>query len=160
MTTCLLIVDVQRGFINAHTRHIPQGIESLQRSYAHIVATRFINGPDTPHAKILHWHRFLPGSEETAFAFTTAKNTHIITKHRYGCIDDSLLAWLRERAIATVDLCGIDTDMCVFKNAVDLFDDGIRPRVLTEHCASHAGREYHDMAIRLLERAIGKEQII
>ncbi len=160
MTNCLFIIDVQRGFINEHTRHIPQKVEALQHNYENIIVTQFINSSDTPHATILGWRRFMPQSPEITLAFTPRDNAHIISKNRYGCVDDGLVEWLNKRNIETVDICGIDTDMCVLKNAIDLFENNVRPRILSECCASHAGREYHDAALMLLRRAVGEKQVI
>ena len=43
--------------------------------------------------------------------------------------------------------------------AVDLFQNGFRPVVLADACASHAGPDYHEAGLRLLERLIGRRQI-
>lgn len=59
-----------------------------------------------------------------------------------------------------VDLRGIDTDACVMASALSLFEYGKVPRVLVDYCGSIAGLEYHNMALRILERNIGKDQLI
>lgn len=157
---CLMIIDVQQGFINEHTRHLPEKIERLQQGYDQIFATQFINHPDSPHARILHWHRFMPGGDEVRLAFQVVNNVHVIRKSGYGAIGSKVMNVIQKYKIQQIDLCGMDTDMCVLKNAVDLFEAGIVPRVLTEYCGSHAGPEFHEMGLRLLERAIGKEQLV
>ena len=43
MTTPLLIVDVQKGFINDATRHIPARVADLAWRYDQVLVTRFIN---------------------------------------------------------------------------------------------------------------------
>ncbi len=37
----LLIIDVQKGFINEWTRHIPARVESLQSEFDRLWVTRF-----------------------------------------------------------------------------------------------------------------------
>jgi len=44
--TALLIVDLQKGFINEHTAHIPALVQELIPSYQTIFATRFYNPED------------------------------------------------------------------------------------------------------------------
>jgi hypothetical protein len=57
MTEPLLIVDVQCGFINQFTHHIPQRIARLIRKneYAPLVFTRFINSTESPYQKVLSY---------------------------------------------------------------------------------------------------------
>ena len=58
MTAPLLIVDVQSGFINPFTHHIPQRIARLieRNEYAPVLFTRFINSTDGPYQRFLNWH--------------------------------------------------------------------------------------------------------
>ena len=53
----LLVVDVQQGFINDFTRHIPATIARLieRERYDRILFTRFINRPDGPYPRMLGW---------------------------------------------------------------------------------------------------------
>ena len=39
----LVIVDVQKGFVNEHTRDSVADIEALQRRFETVIATRFLN---------------------------------------------------------------------------------------------------------------------
>lgn len=58
MSEPLLIVDVQPGFINEFTHHIPQRVTRLiQRDqYAPLLFTRFINETHGPYQRFLNWH--------------------------------------------------------------------------------------------------------
>ena len=156
----LLIVDVQVGFVNDATRHILPKVEELQRKYAHVYATRFINAEGSPYRKLLDWHRFYESSEDVPLAFDPVDGVTVIDKHVYTCITPAFLQGLRSKGIEEVAICGIDTDACVSACAVDLFENGFRPILLSEACASHAGAEYHEAALRILARLIGKNQII
>ena len=155
----LLIVDVQNGFINAHTSSIPTLVERLQNDYETVVATRFNNQPGSPYRKFMNWGRFAPGTDDVGLAFNAHKNVLVWDKDVYTCIDDKFLDFLASRSIDEVHVCGIDTDVCVTKCAVDLFEAGIRPVVLSTYCASHGGPSYHDAALQILRRYIGPDQI-
>ena len=156
----LIVIDVQRGFVNEHTRHVPPVVERLQSGYDRIHATRFVNAEGSPYRKILGWHRFAEGAPDTELAFRPAARAAIARKHVYSCVSETLLRELRERGTAEVSLCGIDTDACVLVSAVDFFQRGIRPLVLAEACASHAGPERHEAGLRLLERLVGNGQVL
>jgi hypothetical protein len=55
-------------------------------------------------------------------------------------------------------LCGIDTDSCVLKTAVDTFERNPTPWILKDACASHAGA--HAVGLFIAARFIGANQII
>ena len=51
---------------------------------------------------------------------------------------EALAAWLRERRVEQVDVCGIATDHCVRATALDSAREGFDTRVLTALCAGVA----------------------
>lgn len=157
---CLLIIDVQRGFVVPATSHIPDLVGQLQHSYTHVIASRFYNPEGSMYRKLIHWGRFAPGSDDTLLAFTPRPDAFILDKPRYSCLGSGLLEKLNEWNVSVVDICGIDTDICVTKNAVDLFEIGITPRVLSQYCGSHGGIELHEVAIKILRRYIGSDQVV
>ena len=116
--------------------------------------------PESLYRKIIHWHRFSPGSEDVDFAFSVRPDALVIDKPRYSCVDEFLLATLRRWNVTQADVCGIDTDICVTKTAVDLFEAGIVPRVLSRLSASCRDSELHDAALQILRRYIGAAQVI
>ena len=155
----LLIVDVQRGFINDATRHIPALVEALAGAYGEVFVSRFVNPPGSAHRRLIHWDRFAPGSADTELAFTPPAGAVVFDKSGYSCIGGDLLRRIRATGAGQVDICGIATDNCILCTAVDLFDEGLRPVVLAEACASHGGEAYHLWGLRILRRLIGPEQI-
>ena len=156
----LLIVDVQKGFVNEKTKHIPNLVEKLQYNYNLVIATRFINLPNSPYRRLIKWNHLSPDTDEIQLAFQPKEGTIIIDKYIYTCINDSFLSLLNEHNIREVDICGIDTDICVTKCAVDLFEHNITPFVLKNYCATHADTNLQDAALIILARYIGGSQII
>ena len=159
MSAGLLIIDVQQGFINAATRHLPARVADLQDDYDHVFATQFVNPPDSPYRRLIGWQRFAPGSDDVQLAFTPRDGVPVIEKHIYSCVTPALIDQVRQARVDELHLCGIATDNCVLKSAVDLFEVNWRPVVLADFCASHAGAEYHKWALAILERFLGKEQV-
>jgi nicotinamidase-related amidase len=160
MATPLLIIDVQKGFITESTDHIPGIVEALAAQYKTVFATRFINPRGSAYRRLIHWERFAPGSEDTQLAFIPPTGTALIEKFSYSCVDAGFRARLEMMDATEVHLCGIATDNCVLKCAVDLFEAGYRPVVLAAACASHAGTDYHDWGLKILRRMIGTEQVL
>lgn len=58
-----------------------------------------------------------------------------------------------------VYLAGVDTDCCVLTTATSLFENNIRPIVLTKYCASNGGPQSHEAGILCLKRLIGEKQL-
>lgn len=57
-------------------------------------------------------------------------------------------------------ICGIATESCVVKTAVDAFERGLIRWVLTDATASHAGDEAHAAGLLVAGRFIGSGQLI
>lgn len=160
MPKALLIVDVQNGFVNEKTKHIPTLVEKLQYNYDLVIATRFINLPDSPFRRLIKWDHLSPDTNEIELAFKPKEGAVVIDKYIYSCIDEPFLRLLKDKGIEAVDICGIDTDICVTKCAVDLFERNITPYVLKDYCATHADADVQESALIILARYIGKTQII
>jgi len=158
--TALLVIDVQKGFINEHTAHIPALIQELLPSYQTIFATRFYNPEGSNYRRLMNWHRFSRESPDMELAFKPTENVMIIDKPVYTCVTDTFLATLDDLAITEIHIVGIDTDICVSKCAVDLFERERTPFVLAKYCASCAGPKFHKAALQILPRYIGENQII
>lgn len=59
-----------------------------------------------------------------------------------------------------VYLCGFDTDCCVLATAIQLFELGICPVVLSYYCHSNGGEAAHVEALTCLNRLIGMQHVI
>jgi len=163
MTEPLLIVDVQSGFINSFTHHIPQRIVRLIQGgeYAPLLFTRFINKADGPYQRFLEWHTCdrEPETNIVPELQPFVQKSFVFSKLGLCGIPDNLVEYLREQHIERIFIVGIDTDMCVLKIAMDLFDIGIEPIVFTDCCASTAGLQAHLAGLAILSRNIGAQRL-
>ncbi|OKH44465.1 nicotinamidase [Calothrix sp. HK-06] len=164
MSKPLLIVDVQVGFINSFTHHIPQRIAALINSgnYSKLIFTRFINSTDGPYQRFLDWHNCdcEPEINIAAELQPFVEQNLVFSKPGLCGITDELASYLRENHVERVFIVGIDTDMCVLKIAMDIFDIGIEPVVLTDCCASTAGLQAHLAGLAVLSRNIGAQRLL
>lgn len=163
MSKPLLIVDVQPGFINEFTHHIPQRVARLLDSgeYTQVLFTRFINKPDGPYQRFLNWHSCdrEPEINLAPELEPYAQPDLVFSKPGLCGLPDELADYLRKQQIERVFIVGIDTDMCVLKIAMDLFDIGVEPIVLTDCCASTAGLQAHLAGLAVLSRNIGATRL-
>ncbi len=163
MARVLLVVDVQRGFVSPFTEHVPDRIRRLIERGEHepVFFTRFVNEAGGPYRRFLGWDGCADRPEtdlapELAGLATPAR---VFTKPGYTGLPDELADRLRELDPEEATVVGIDTDMCVLKVAMDVFDLGIRPVVLVDCCASTAGLQAHLAGLAVLARNIGADQL-
>lgn len=162
MPRAIIVVDVQNGFINPATTHIPGRIKSLLDAVAfeHRIFTQFFNPPDSPYEKLLHWTKLRSAHEVAIVDELKAYPTVVFRKPVYSCLDQKFLHHAESHQIKEFYIAGIDTDSCVLKCAVDLFEQGFKPMVLADRCMSHGGQAAHDAALTILPRFIGGDQVI
>jgi nicotinamidase-related amidase len=163
MSSALIVVDVQNGFINEYTCHIPDRVAKLIEGgdYSPILYTRFINMPDGPYPRFVGWDSFMvpPEIDLVEIVDRHAARDAIFDKHGYAGMPEALERYLLDHDIDRVTLVGIDTDMCVLKVAMDAFDLNIEPTILIDCCASTAGLQSHLAGLAVLARNIGAQQL-
>lgn len=156
MKTALVVVDVQKYFINKYTKFIPQKIAGYiqKNKFDHILFTKFVNNRNTNFYKLLDWKKCLR-SPETDIVSPLTKYTdksNIFEKSGYSIFKSKgLLNFIQKYKITKFYLCGIDTDACILASAYDGFDLGYEMVVLKDLCRSHYGEYYHESAFKIVE---------
>jgi len=163
MKNALLVVDVQNGFINPFTRHVPTRIAQLIEREEHgpIFFTRFVNVEGSPFRRLLGWDECAEPAETELVPemIPFAVENRIYSKPGYAGLPDKLAERLQREGVERAGVVGIDTDMCVLKVALDLFDLNIEPLVYVDCCASTAGLQAHLAGLAVLARNIGASHL-
>ena len=162
MPEAIIVVDVQNGFVSPASVHIPDRIKALleQKSFEHRVFSRFSNPCGSQYEKLLSWTQCRSSPETDIVSTLSSYPTLVIDKHIYSCVSQEFLDFARANDLSEFYVCGVDTDICVLKTCVDLFEHGYRPILLSDCCMSHAGTSQHQAALEILPRFIGHRQII
>ena len=81
----LIIIDVQKGFINDHNKQMVENIENLlkREKFNNIIATQFVNNKNSQYIKSLNWNAMFT-SPEIDSALNLPKETFIVQKSSYG----------------------------------------------------------------------------
>ncbi|MGW1290567.1 isochorismatase family cysteine hydrolase [Streptomyces sp. NPDC002586] len=163
----LVIVDLQVGFINEHSRRVVPAVVRLVKEWVSrdqpVVLTRFFNLPDSPYEHITGWTGLRTAEEQRIvdelipFAEAAAA---IIDKPGSSAFTDEFSALVKKAAWTDIVLAGIDTDACVYDTALTAYHSGIRPWIVTDACASSGGAEYHDAALLLAGRNIHRQHLL
>lgn len=162
----LVVVDVQNGFINHHSKHVVPAIASLitalTERWLPVVFTRYLNEPGSAFEKYFSWSRFM-GSPDTDLASEIqplAVGQPAVDKLGYTFFNDEGTALVREHGWSDLVFCGIATESCVLKSAADAFEHGYGPWIVTDACASDAGPETHEAGLTVARRLIGRNQLV
>lgn len=160
----LVVIDMQNGFLGEKSRYvIPKVLELVQEFNKRglpIVFTRFHNEPNSQYEKLIGWKRLRSSPETDLTKELQPFADLVVDKEIYSAFTPSFTESVRERGWETMVLCGVATDGCVLKTAVDAFERGLIPIVVEDACASHAGADVHQAGLLLIRRFIGRAQIM
>lgn len=165
-TSALIVIDVQNGFVRDRSRHVVPVIVHLVEKWKNaggdIVFTRYLNYENSPYERLIGWKRMREAPETELIAELAAhfSSSIIIDKKIYSIFTDEGAALVDEYGWTDLVICGIATESCVCKTAVDAFERNLTPWVITDACASHAGQEAHDAGLLVTSRFIGHRQLI
>lgn len=165
MKRFLLVIDIQRGFINESTAEVKNRIDSLIRSKAFdcVIASVYRNYKDSPISCFMGWREMMTDEEQKLIGEASDAD-YFIYKTTYSAYCDELVQILKTENNGTVPecvyICGVDTECCVLMTAAELFEKGIRPVVLADYCGSTGGADSHNAGILSLKSIIGKSNIL
>jgi nicotinamidase-related amidase len=163
----LVVVDVQNGFVTEHSRPVLPVIVDLVRRWqtarGDVVFSRYLNYADSPFERLIGWTKMTDGPETelvTELAPYIGPHTPVIDKYIYTLFTPEGTNLVDERGWTDLYVCGIDTEICVLKTAVDAFERDLTPWILKDACASHSGSETHAAGLLIAGKFIGTNQII
>lgn len=162
----LVVVDVQNGFVREQSAHIVPIVADLvaqwQAAGGDTLFTRYLNYPGSPYERFFGWRR-LQAAPETDIVPElmpyVGKGT-VLDKKVYTPFTAEGAALIAERGWQDLYICGIATESCVLKTAVDAFEHDLTPWLIADASASHAGAEAHAAGLLVARRFIGPGQII
>ncbi|AXK37506.1 cysteine hydrolase [Streptomyces armeniacus] len=166
-TTALIVIDVQRGFINHNSRGVVPAVVELVDGWlaggGAVVFSRFHNPAGSPYERITGWKRLRTADEQALvdeLAPYVTRAAAVIDKGESSVFTEEGIRVFRQAGWTDLVLCGIDTDACVYDSAIAAYQRGYRPWIVTDACASTGGPEYHDAALLLASRNVSKTQLI
>jgi nicotinamidase-related amidase len=172
MRPVLIVVDVQNGFVTPDSAPVVPVVASLAERWLDaggaVVFTRYFNYPGSPYERLIGWYALHDAPEtdlvgEVA-ALAARTGAVVADKRAYSALTPEVRGLLARGGFTDLLICGIATDGCVLKTALDAFEAGYTPWVLADACASNASSVppagVHAAALGLLSRLIGAGQII
>lgn len=134
----LIVIDMQNGFMN-HENFVKlkEKINNLlaENIYDKIFYTKFINKENSLYRKYLNWHK-LSNTFDQDICVNIVDSSIIFEKYGYG-LNQKDLNYIKNLGINSIDICGLQTDACVFAIAFQLFDNNIFPNILINYCETY-----------------------
>lgn len=157
---CLLIIDLQRGFINDYTEHIVPRIEQIRNCFLpeNCVFTKFVNSYGSLFVNKLSWTKLI-NRDEQEIVLPNEENP-VIIKYSYSAVTNELKTYLKKKRFSNIYLAGVDIDSCVMATAFDLFDLGIMPIFINDCCSSTGGKEMEESAYQIINRSFGEINVV
>ena len=123
MNKLLLVIDVQKDFINKNTETYVNKIQELGTSdrFDKVVFTKFKNSEESIWYKKLNYKGCM--TEEGQTIVIDTKNSKVFEKTIYSAVNEELIEYINNNNIEQIYLCGFDTDACIQKTALDLFEN-------------------------------------
>ena len=156
----IIIVDMQKGFMKETNSHLIEKINKYlsENSFDNIFFTKCINNEESPYTKILNWNGITYKDEQEIVCYVP-QNAQILTKNCYGISPEDIKLF-KHLGITEMEVCGTDTDACCLAIAFNLFDNNIKPIVLSDLCASSSrNKNVHKNALEIMKRQFGSDNI-
>lgn len=167
MKNILIVIDMQAGFARyPNTKDLSCRIESLlkRKVFDAVVSTRFLNDDGSIYEKLFGWNKLKSKEEQALSGTIQSESDYIVDKCIYNCVNPNFIQRLCQlnngQYPEHVFLVGADTDCCVLTIATALFENNIRPLILTKYCDSNGGPKQHEAGLLCLRRLIGEKQLL
>ena len=159
----LLIIDAQEGFMNEENRKITNDIieHVKNEEYNLIIATRFINKIDSLYNKDSYRREITMLSSKAKLVEGIGELADItIMKSTYTALTTDLDKLLKKNEVKEVYLSGFNIESSIIATAFGLFDEDIKPIILSKLCGTMREDTFKQNALMILGNTIGKDNIL
>ena len=158
---CLLVVDAQRQFVTPVTEHLVPRLAEALADYGRVVFARLVPAEDSPVVRWKGFRAVAAGEAGSALAVEPPAGAEVLVtaKTGFSALTAEARAWLREREVRAVHVCGMDTDLCVTRTLYDVMEAGFEPVLRADLCASAAGEAMHAHGLAVARRLIGRARV-
>jgi nicotinamidase-related amidase len=165
MSEILVVIDMQNGFMDEKALFIVPVIKKLHeffnRNDKPVIFTKFINPrQNSPYRRLLGWHKLSDVPEIDIIPELNCSKKIIINKYTNTSFTDDFEKVLDDYSVDRLYLCGMSTESCILKTALDAFEKNITPIVLADACFSTAGMKAHEAGMQVIKNNIGDQQIM
>ena len=151
---------MQKGLIKERNEHLVERINNYlnANSFDNIFFTKCTNDLSSPYTAILKWNG-LASKKDQEIVVDIPNNAKILTKNCYG-LSSEHIKMFKDLGVTEMEICGTDVDACCLAIAFNLFDNNIKPIILSDLCASSSGDDVvSNGALAIMRRQFGRDNI-
>lgn len=164
----LVVVDMQQGFVHPNSEYVVPRVVDLVRRWHEaggaLIFTRFLNWSDSPYERFFAWSALMNSPQTDLIAelepYAAGPNATVVDKPFYTLFTAAGEQVVSEGGWTDLVICGLTTESCVLKTAVDTFERHLTPWVITDACATHAGENANEAGLLVMSRFIGRGQLV
>ena len=150
--TGLIVVDLQKAF--RPPASMVEGIKTILPNYDVIIATQFLNRKWSLYETEINYTQCHIGSPEAEIVIPLSPKA-VFDRFSYG-VQPNHLQKLKQYPVQRWDIVGCDTEACVLATCYNLWDGGLKFRVLKDLCHSSGGPDCHEAALKIMARSFGQ----
>ncbi len=157
----LLIIDAQQAIINdKNTAIIDSIIEHVKsETYDLVIATRFVNKVGTFHYQNETRKDMTLLSQKSKLVQSISDISDItIMKSTYTALTGDLSKLIEKNKLEEVYISGFNIEDSIMSTAIQLYDNGIKPVILSDLCGTINSDK--ENLLEILSYSIGKENIL
>ena len=156
----LIVVDMQKGFINEKNEFLVEKINSLLKNnrFNCVYYTRFRNHSECPFKTLLNYDGMMEKDAQEIIV-SRKNNSCVLHKSSYG-LESNDIELLKAKDVKEIYLCGTDVDACILAIAFQLFDSGIKPILVWDAVGSSSKTDFKESLKPLFQRNFGNDSII
>lgn len=163
MKKALVVIDVQKGFINKETEMLPNKIVEYTKrnNFDYILGTAYINSEETACYKFEGWKSCMEGTEEAELVPEIKEIVQkVFKKGKYSCWNDEFKEFIKSNGIDELYFAGISTACCVLHSVFDAYNDLQSCYVVKDLCGSTRGESTQKAAVQILRECITEQRVI
>ena len=131
----LIVVDVQKGFMIDKYMCLGERINKylLENYYDKVIFTKYVNDINqNPLFQRKLGYKKMIEKDEQEIAAEMPKGAIVFEKYGYG-LEQKDLQYIKSLNVESLDLCGLESDACVYAVALQLWDEGVYPNILINY---------------------------
>lgn len=162
----LVVIDMQQGFVHPNSEYVVPRVVDLVKRWSDaggaLIFTRFLNWSDSPFERFFAWSALMnsPQTDLIPELEPYAASATVVDKPFYTLFTTEGEQVVSAGGWTDLVICGLTTESCVLKTAVDTFERHLTPWVVTDACATHAGEQAHWAGLLVISRFIGRGQLV
>jgi nicotinamidase-related amidase len=125
-----------------------------------IALVKFINSPKSWFATRLDWTDFQDTADQRILKELEVAKGFVVYHDTYTVLNQDLQEYISKKEITEVFLCGVFTDVCITKTAMDLFDLQILCKAVEDACNSLHGKKHHRQTVDSLKHILGRKKVV